>query len=88
MNEQRAGAQGPCVHLTCSNKGAATAAAELLRVRSPGHCVVGCHCLPLGFDLDPGPLACIRVERQQTEPDVVFVALGGPKYEGVISLYD
>lgn len=60
-------------------------AARALTQASPGLRIAG-HCSPpYGFDLDPDTCAEIYTDVIEAQPDLVFVGLGFPKQERVIS---
>lgn len=61
------------------------AAAELTR-RFPGLAVAGTEAPPVGFDQDPGQVAAIRARLAEAAPGIVYVGLGFPKQERVISV--
>jgi N-acetylglucosaminyldiphosphoundecaprenol N-acetyl-beta-D-mannosaminyltransferase len=60
------------------------AAAELLR-RFPGLKIAGTHCPPIGFEDNPQALGNIINLLSSSRPDIVFVALGSPKQERLMS---
>jgi N-acetylglucosaminyldiphosphoundecaprenol N-acetyl-beta-D-mannosaminyltransferase len=63
----------------------AARAAHRLAERSPGLRIAGSMCPPHGFEQQPQPYAAIRAEVAAARPDLVFVGLGFPKQELVIS---
>lgn len=64
---------------------AARMAERTLRANYPGVRIAGRHSPPLGFESDPGELERIRSRLLQARPDIVYVALGFPKQELLIS---
>jgi N-acetylglucosaminyldiphosphoundecaprenol N-acetyl-beta-D-mannosaminyltransferase len=60
-------------------------AAEVLQARCPGLRVAGSLSPPHRFDCDPGALAAVRDELVGARPDLVYVGLGFPRQERVIS---
>ena len=63
----------------------ATRAADRLAAGCPGLRVAGTSCPPFGFDGDPGTYADFCAKIIDARPDLVFVGLGYPKQERVIS---
>lgn len=61
--------------------GTAEAAGTILAARYPGLVIAGTYCPPLGFESRPGEWDRIRSLLVESQPDVVFVALGSPKQE-------
>ncbi len=62
-------------------KGAADAAASILKNRYPGLKIVGTHCPPYGFEKDRAKNDRIIEMVREAQPDVLFVGLGAPKQE-------
>jgi N-acetylglucosaminyldiphosphoundecaprenol N-acetyl-beta-D-mannosaminyltransferase len=60
-------------------------AARRLGEASPGLRVAGCHSPAHGFDRDPGALADVCRRVVEAKPDLVYVGLGFPKQERLIS---
>lgn len=81
----RAAREGWTVFLLGGNPGAAVAAADVLRQRSPGVQIVGCECPALGFENDPSYLTHLESTLRTLNPTLVFVALGAPKQERLIA---
>lgn len=77
---------GRSLFLLGGNPGVAEEAQLTLQDRFPGLRVVGTHCPPLGFEREEHELNAIRDKLNQTQPDVVYVALGSPKQERTIEL--
>ena len=65
--------------------GACEAAEAKLRRLYPGARVAGHHCPPFGFERDEHEIERIRTALADAEPDIVYVALGFPKQERLIS---
>ena len=63
----------------------ATRAADRLAAACPGLRVAGTLCPAYGFDQDPGAYADFCAKVAGAEPDLVFVGLGFPKQEQVIT---
>jgi|SRR5579875_26976 len=77
---------GASVFLLGGNPGTAdAAAAELIRA-CPHLRVAGTLCPPFGFDQDPVWLERIARVLEERAPDIVYVGLGCPKQERLISL--
>src|SRR5579875_2505339 len=77
---------GGSVFLLGGNPGTAdAAAAELIRA-CPHLRVAGTLCPPFGFDQDPVWLERIARVLEERAPDIVYVGLGCPKQERLISL--
>ena len=66
--------------------GVADRAGQVLSAEFPGLRVVGSCCPPYGFETDDAELEAIREQLRAAQPDIVFVALGFPKQEQLISL--
>ncbi len=60
-------------------------AAAALAAACPGLEIAGHLAPPFGFDHDPSSYACVITEVVRARPDFVFVGLGFPKQERVIS---
>ena len=65
--------------------GSADAAAQKLMEKHPGLRVAGTCCPPLGFERDPAQMEALRRLIKESRSDIVFVALGSPKQEMLIS---
>jgi N-acetylglucosaminyldiphosphoundecaprenol N-acetyl-beta-D-mannosaminyltransferase len=76
---------GASVFLLGGNPGAAEAAAARLTAANPSLRIAGSLCPPFGFERDPQALAEIEAELRRTQPDIVFVGLGFPKQEHLIT---
>ncbi|GAA1409300.1 hypothetical protein GCM10009662_46050 [Catellatospora coxensis] len=63
----------------------AVKAASVLAAGCPGLRIAGQVAPPFGFDLDPDTCAQVYTEVIEAKPDFVFVGLGFPKQERVIS---
>jgi N-acetylglucosaminyldiphosphoundecaprenol N-acetyl-beta-D-mannosaminyltransferase len=76
---------GASVFLLGGSPGTADRAARELMKRSPGMRLAGTLCPPFGFERDQEWLDQIRETLAETQPDLVFVGLGFPKQERLIS---
>jgi N-acetylglucosaminyldiphosphoundecaprenol N-acetyl-beta-D-mannosaminyltransferase len=70
---------------TDGGKDGATRAAERLAERCAGLRIAGTSCPPFGFEKRERSYAAFRAEVVRAEPDLVFVGLGFPKQEAVIT---
>jgi N-acetylglucosaminyldiphosphoundecaprenol N-acetyl-beta-D-mannosaminyltransferase len=77
--------EGRSLFLLGGDPGAAEAAAEELRRRHPATRIAGIYSPPMGFEQDPAELERIRRLVGEARPDIVYVALGCPKQERLIS---
>jgi N-acetylglucosaminyldiphosphoundecaprenol N-acetyl-beta-D-mannosaminyltransferase len=75
------------LYLLGGNPGVAQQAAQILEQNYPGLRVVGTCCPELGFDQDPDSMHQILQHLLETQPDMVYVALGSPKQEILISQF-
>ena len=66
------------------DEGVAEKAGAILADRYPGLRIAGHYCPPFGFEKDPAELEKIAKLVRESEPAVVFVALGFPKQERLI----
>ncbi len=82
---ERAARENWRVFLLGGSPGAADAAAEVLRAKSPALRVVGTLCPPMGFEQDESAIAQIESALIAADPTLVFVALGAFKQERLIS---
>jgi N-acetylglucosaminyldiphosphoundecaprenol N-acetyl-beta-D-mannosaminyltransferase len=80
-----AAANGRTVYLLGGAPGVPQRAADELTRRYPGLRVVGADSPPWGFDREPGEIAALRARLTAANPDIVYVGLGFPKQERVIS---
>jgi N-acetylglucosaminyldiphosphoundecaprenol N-acetyl-beta-D-mannosaminyltransferase len=76
---------GASVFLLGGNPGTAEIAARELTELSPDLRVAGTLCPPFGFDTDPEWLARIEWTLADAAPDIVYVGLGFPKQELLIT---
>jgi N-acetylglucosaminyldiphosphoundecaprenol N-acetyl-beta-D-mannosaminyltransferase len=76
---------GASIFLLGGNPGTAEEAACKLAELSPGLPVVGTLCPPLGFESDPEWLSRIDWALTEYAPDIVYVGLGFPKQERLIT---
>jgi N-acetylglucosaminyldiphosphoundecaprenol N-acetyl-beta-D-mannosaminyltransferase len=75
---------GRSIYLLGGDPGAAEAAAERLRARSPELRIAGLYCPPFGFERDPAERERIARQVREAAPDIVFVGLGFPKQDDLI----
>jgi N-acetylglucosaminyldiphosphoundecaprenol N-acetyl-beta-D-mannosaminyltransferase len=80
-----AAAQGRSVFLLGGDEGTAKGAAEELRKKFPNLVIAGTYYPEIGFDRDDHEMQRIGNEMIKSKPDIVYVALGCPKQERVIS---
>jgi N-acetylglucosaminyldiphosphoundecaprenol N-acetyl-beta-D-mannosaminyltransferase len=79
-----AGLQGRSVFLLGGDPGTAAGAAAALLRKYP-HCrIAGTHFPPFGFEKDNAQKAAMIQALSDTNPDIVYVALGSPKQEELI----
>lgn len=69
------------IFLLGGGPGACEAAEDRLREVYPGARFAGHLCPPVGFEYDPAQIEKIRNTLRETQPDIVYVALGFPKQE-------
>lgn len=84
---EAAAANGKSIYLLGGEPGVPEQAAAELTRRYPGLVVAGVDAPPVGFDRQPGELAAVRERLELARPDIVFVGLGFPKQERVISAF-
>ncbi len=77
---------GRSIYLLGGSPGTADATATVLRERHPDIRLVGVYCPPLGFEDDAEVLPEMLEKLRAAKPDIVFVALGSPKQERLISV--
>ena len=77
---------GRSIYLLGGVPGAADAAAERLMAAYPGLKVAGTDCPPFGFERSSAEVETIRDRLLAAAPDIVFVGLGFPKQERLISI--
>lgn len=82
---ERAASEGLSIFLLGGDPGAADEAAEVLRARHPTLNILGTECPPFGFESDADYLAKLETTLAEAKPDIVFVALGCPKQEKLIT---
>jgi N-acetylglucosaminyldiphosphoundecaprenol N-acetyl-beta-D-mannosaminyltransferase len=75
------------VYLLGGAPGACVEARRRLKELYPSLRVVGCESPPMGFQDQPGAVDAIKRRLSAAQPDIVFVALGFPKQEHMISLF-
>lgn len=76
---------GRRIYLLGGDPGTAEATQRALQARHPGLCVAGISCPAFGFEHDPMQIAMLRNALRIAKPDIIFVALGSPKQEFLIS---
>jgi N-acetylglucosaminyldiphosphoundecaprenol N-acetyl-beta-D-mannosaminyltransferase len=79
-----AAVHGRSIFLLGGAPGTSERAAENMLASYPGLRIAGAYTPPYGFEQDPSELDAIRAQLRDTEPDVVYVALGFPKQERLI----
>jgi N-acetylglucosaminyldiphosphoundecaprenol N-acetyl-beta-D-mannosaminyltransferase len=77
--------QGASVFLLGGNPGTADEAARRLALSNPGLRVAGTLCPPFGFEQQSDYLDLIASTLLAADPDIVYVGLGFPKQERLIS---
>ena len=83
----RAGAEtGASLFLLGGDDGVGPRAQAVLEAAIPGIRIVGTYSPPLGFERDPKELEKIRQALLECNPDLVYVGLGFPKQEQLISV--
>jgi N-acetylglucosaminyldiphosphoundecaprenol N-acetyl-beta-D-mannosaminyltransferase len=82
---ESAAASGLSIYLLGGAPGVPEAAGTELSRRYPTLKVAGCAAPPVGFDDDPKKMAEVRDHLVATDPDIVYVGLGFPKQERLIS---
>ena len=65
--------------------GTAERAAQIFRTKFPDLRIAGVHCPAIGFEKDSSAIATITDLLRESKPDIIFVALGSPKQERLIS---
>jgi N-acetylglucosaminyldiphosphoundecaprenol N-acetyl-beta-D-mannosaminyltransferase len=84
---QAAGAAGRSIFLLGGTPGTAELAGKELAVRFPGLQIAGVACPTLGFETDEAQLHALREQLAASGADIVYVALGSPKQERLISQF-
>lgn len=77
--------RGRPVYLLGGAPGTAQAAAKALQQCCSGLKVAGTYCPPVGFENDSDQMNLIERRLSRARPDVIYVALGSPKQERLIS---
>jgi len=80
-----AAASGRSVFLLGGSPGTADAAAKALKERYPDLRIAGTHCPPMGFESDKAKIDQIVDLLISAKPDIIYVGLGSPKQERLIS---
>lgn len=83
---QQAAQQGLKVFLLGGNKGTAELAAKVLLEGSPSLSIGGTYFPEMGFEHSSEEMHKIKELLIRTKPDIIFVALGSPKQEQLISV--
>lgn len=81
---QAAAEQDRSIFLLGGDPGAAQGAADHLRGAYPKLRIAGAHCPPVGFEKDSQQMQAILAALKNTQPDLIYVALGSPKQEHLI----
>lgn len=79
-----AASEGRSVFLLGGNPGTAARAAAALADRFPNLTIAGVYCPPLDFEDDKAETARLAEAVVDSQPDIVYVALGSPKQERII----
>jgi N-acetylglucosaminyldiphosphoundecaprenol N-acetyl-beta-D-mannosaminyltransferase len=82
---RRAAERGRSVYLLGGAVGTAAAAGELLKKKNPTLKVAGSYCVPFDYQGSEADMADITARLKAANPDIVYVALGSPKQEFLIS---
>jgi exopolysaccharide biosynthesis WecB/TagA/CpsF family protein len=77
---------GRSVFLLGGDPGTAEASAEVLRQRNPSLKLAGIYCPPIGFENDAEIMPDLLEALRSSSPDIVYVGLGSPKQEKLISV--
>ena len=77
--------RGRSIFLLGGNQGTAEKAADILQQRYKGLKIAGTYYPPRGFEQDPEKLKAITESLGSTQPDIVYIALGFPKQEQLIT---
>ena len=80
-----AGARGRSIFLLGGEIGTAEGAAATLREKYPSCIIVGTHFPPFGFQKNEAQMSAIIQALSDSNPDIVYVALGSPKQEKLIA---
>ncbi len=82
---EEAARRGRSIFLLGGDPGTAEGAGEALCRRYQGLKIAGTHCPIMGFEKDEQEIGKIADILKQASPDIVYVALGSPKQEWLIS---
>lgn len=77
---------GKSVYLLGGTPGVAEIAAKMLQEQFPALSLAGFYAPPFGFERNPEEMAKIQHLMTTSRPDIVFVGLGSPKQEQLISV--
>jgi len=80
-----AASAGKSIFLLGGAPGTAERTAKVFASACPNLQIAGVHCPAVGFERDPLAVAAIADMLRSRQPDIVFVALGSPKQERLIS---
>ncbi|GII64584.1 hypothetical protein Skr01_46690 [Sphaerisporangium krabiense] len=83
---EAAAAGGRSIYLLGGPPGVPCKAAQVLRARFPGLRVAGGSAPPYGFEKTAEGFAAVRESLVAADPDIVFVGLGFPKQDRLISM--
>ena len=84
---EAAACHGYSIYLLGGPPGVPQRAGEELYRRYPGLKVAGADAPPVGFDTDPSAIAAVHDRLAAAAPGIVYVGLGFPKQERLISLF-
>ncbi len=73
------------IFLLGGDPGTAERAADTFRQHFPALHIAGLHCPAFGFEKDAAAITSIKEMICEARPDIIFVALGSPKQEKLIS---
>ncbi len=82
---ESAAKRGRSIFLLGGEGSASTAAGEALRARYPGLKIAGIDPAPIGFDKNIEYMEQLKRMLRKSRPNIVYVALGSPKQELIIS---
>jgi len=82
---EAAGRAGRSIYLLGGDRDTAERAGRLLAESCPGLTIAGTFSPPFGFERDAQQMADLRRRLIESNPDIVYVALGSPKQERLIA---